>query len=92
MLFNHSVKYGEYLRKRDEAYQAKQKRKDELYQAILKLAKQNKTNLDIATELGISYPSLMQHKSKMRELGLDIPVKSGRPSAPRICPHCGRQI
>lgn len=89
-----SVKYGEYIRQRDQKRLARITKKIEKVKSILELANQGKTNKDISNILGISLPSLLQLKRYGRDNGFIFEkVQIGRPRKHfDICSLCGQKI
>lgn len=67
----------------------------DIYDKIIFMSHELKTNKEIANELNINYQTLLKWKHKIRSHGHELPVvkSSGRPKIPKnYCPSCGQAI
>ncbi len=89
-MYNQSIKYGEFLRSREEKRIEKNKKQEEFIQSIVVLNNQCKTNIEICNELNLSAQKLQYWKRKARSKGIELLINKskGRPKQIKLCPHC----
>lgn len=89
MFYNNSIKYEEFLKKREEKKIQKLKEKEEKIKKIVALCNSGKTNPEICFALQMNPHTFAMWKVKIRKQGIKLDAIMGRPKQIKICPHCG---